>query len=234
MSTYLGNPWLSTAVKDRVSATYEQAVALYRSGRMEEVVAGCNLILQRDPLFDPAKKLLEKTRNPASPIDVNSLAPSATAEDALRQARAAMTSRDFQRVIQITTEILTKDLMKDDARILGDEAREKLEASQFVDQFFKKCQQNIASGNLAAAKADLEKARSLDGDHPAIAQMEQMTSGRAPGAATPAPSPFDSGTSFVVDTPAASGRGTAQASDFGFTFAEEKPAQPSGSRFRAL
>jgi tetratricopeptide (TPR) repeat protein len=231
MGTYLGNPSLSTAVKDRVSATFEQALTLYRSGRTEEVVAGCNLILQMDPLFDPAKKLLEKTRNPASPIDVNSLASSATAEDALRQARTAMTSRDFQRVIQITTEILTNDLMNDDARILGDEAREKMEASPFVDQFLKKCEQHIASGNLAAAKADLEKARSLDSNHPAVARMEQMTSGRAPMAATPAPTPFDSGTSFVIDTPAASGRGTAQASDFGFTFEEEKPAQPSGGGF---
>src|SRR5436853_6255737 len=119
MSTYLGNPSLSTAVKDRVVATFQQALALYRTGRTDEVRAGCNLILQMDPLFDPAKKLLEKTQNPASPIDVNTLTPSTSAEDALRQARVAMTARDFQRVIQITTEVLTNDLMNDDARILG-------------------------------------------------------------------------------------------------------------------
>ena len=229
MSTYLGNPSLSTAVKDRVSATFEQALTLYRSGRKDEVVAGCNLILQMDPLFDPAKKLLEKTRNPASPIDVDSLTPSTTAEDALRQARAAMATRDFQRVIQITTEVLTNDLMNDDARILGDEARERMEASPFVDQFFKKCEQHLAAGNLTAAKADLEKARSLDANHPSIALMEQMTAGRAPAAS--APPAFDSGTSFVVDAPTASARGTAQASDFGFTFEEEKPTQPSAGGF---
>src|SRR5207253_5210519 len=92
--------------------------------------------------------------------------------------------------------------------------------------------------NIPAAKADLDKARALDSDHPAIAQMEQMIAGRgtmpAAPAATQAPAAapafkFDGGTSFVVDNPApASTRGAAQASDFGFTFEEEKPAAPAG------
>lgn len=240
MSTYLGNPSLSTAVKDRVVATFQQALALYRTGRIDEVIAGCGLILQMDPLFDPAKKLLEKARNPMSPIDVDTLVPTTSADDALRQAREAMTARDFGRVVQITTEILTEDLMNDDARILGDNAREKMEAAPFVEQFVKKCQQHLTEGNLPAAKSDLEKARALDSDHPAIAQMEQMISGRGAAPAAPpfsAPQPaapppsfnFDGGTSFVVDNPApASTRGAAQASDFGFTFEEEKPGAPAG------
>ena len=235
MSTYLGNPSLSTAVKDRVVATFQQALALYRTGRTEEVIAGCGLILQMDPLFDPAKKLLEKARNPMSPIDVDTLAPTASADDALRQAREAMTARDYGRVVQITTEILTEDLMNDDARILGDQAREKMEAAPFVEQFVKKCQQHLTEGNVTAAKADLEKARALDSDHLAIGQMEQMIAGRASAPAAPQapaaapPFKFDGGTSFVVDNPApASTRSAAQASDFGFTFEEEKPAAPAG------
>jgi len=240
MSTYLGNPSLSTAVKDRVVATFEQALALYRMGRTEEVIQGCGLILQMDPLFDPARKLLEKTRNPTSPIDIDTLVPTTSADDALRQAREAMTSRDYSRVVQITTEILTEDLMNDDARILGDQAREKMEAAPFVEQFVKKCQQHLGDGNLPAARADLEKARALDSDHPAIAQMERMISGRAAGAVPPPPAPnpvspssFDRGTSFVVDnpSPATSTRAAAQASDFGFTFEEEKPPAPAAGAF---
>ncbi|MCU1350479.1 MAG: Tetratricopeptide repeat protein [Acidobacteria bacterium] len=243
MSTYLGNPSLSTAVKDRVVATFQQALALYRMGRTEEVIQGCGLILQMDPLFDPGRKLLEKARNPMSPIDVDTLVPTTSADDALRQAREAMTARDYSRVVQITTEVLTEDLMNDDARILGDQAREKMEAAPFVEQFLKKCQQHLNDGNLAAAKADLEKARALDSDHPAIVQMERMVSGRgaAPAAPSPAPPPaappssfsFDGGTSFVVDNPAQtpSTRAAAQASDFGFTFEEEKPAAPAAGGF---
>src|SRR5947207_3996798 len=229
MSTYLGNPSLSTAVKERVSSTFQQAVSLYKLGRTDEVLAGCNLILQMDPSFDPARKLAEKTRNPSLPIDIDALIPE-SADDALVEARTAMAARDFQRVVNITTEILTNDLMNDEARILGDEAREKLEAAPFVEQFAKKCEQHIASGNVAAARQDLEKARALDASHPAVRRIEQMVTS-SPVAPTPPPPPappsggfsFDPQPSFVVDNkPAApTGRTAAQAADFGFTFEEE-------------
>ncbi|MCU1348953.1 MAG: hypothetical protein JWO56_1983, partial [Acidobacteria bacterium] len=147
----------------------------------------------------------------------------------------------------------TEDLLNDDARILGDEAREKMEAAPFVEQFFRKCEQHVAAGNFPAAKGDLDKARALDAEHPAIARMMTMVAGGAapapaapptpPPAAAPsfsfdapaAPSAFDFGgggsgstPSFVVDQPSSAARSTADASDFGFTFEEEKPAMPSG------
>jgi tetratricopeptide (TPR) repeat protein len=229
---YLGNPSLSTAVKDRVGATFQQALALYRQGRTEDVLAGCELILKMDPLFDPAKKLMEKTRNPAAPIDVEQLVAVPSASDAMAVARQAMAARDFQRVLNITTEVLTNDLMNDEARILGDEAREKMEAAPFVDQFLAKCQQHIQSANLPAARVDLEKARALDAAHPAIAKMEQLVAAGPASKASPAaaasPS-FDFGAnatpSFIVDQPSAAGAGSGRAADpadFGFTFEEDK------------
>src|SRR4051794_7731640 len=184
--TYPGNASLAAAVKDRVVSTFQQTLALYKQGRQDDVYAGCNLILQMDPSFDPAKRLLEKTRNPNLPIDVDTLLP-ASADDALVEARTAMGARDFQRVVNITTEILTNDLMNDEARILGDEAREKLEAGPFVEQFAKKCEQHIASGNVAAARQDLEKARSLDSGHPLVRRIEQMITGSAIAAPAAAP-----------------------------------------------
>lgn len=238
MSDYPGNPALAAPIKERVNSTFQQALALYRAGRTADVVSGCTLILQMDPLFDPAKKLLEKARNPASPIDIESLAPAAAPSNAgaaLQEAREAMKARDFQRVVQITTDVLTNDLMNDEARVLSEEARNKMEAAPFVEQFMKKCEQHLAAGNMAAAQGDLEKAHSLDAEHPSVSRMQQMIAkGIGKPAAQPAPlSPaappsapaafsFDS---FVVDAPAAAtGRGTAQASDFGFTFEEDKPA----------
>ena len=237
MATYLGNPSLSTAVKDRVMSTFQQALQLYKIGRTEEVVQGCGLILQMDPQFDPAKKLLEKARNPMAPIDIDSLVPAASTGDALTEARDAMTHRDFQRVINITTEILTNDLMNEDARVLNDSAREKMEAAPFIDQFARKFDQSVANNDMASARTNLEKARSLDPDHPAVNRMEKtVVSGTPvpppPPPAAPAPPPpspagfsFDA-PSFIVDAPQPQtpGRGTAQAADFGFTFEEEKPA----------
>ena len=232
MSDYPGNPALAAAIKERVNSTFQQALALYKAGKTEEAISGCNLILQMDPVYDPAKKLLEKARNPAMPVDVTSLGTPDNA-GALQDAREAMNARDYQRVVQITTDILTNDLMNDEARVLSEQAREKMEAAPFVEQFVKKCEQHLASGNLAAAQGDLEKAKSLDADHPGVQRMEQMIAKASrpsapPAAQSPAPGaqPAYSFDSFVVDAPAASGRGTAQASDFGFTFEEDKPAAP--------
>ena len=221
MATYLGNASLSTAVKERVLSTFQQTIALYKQGRTDEVVQGCGLILRMDPMFDPAKKLLEKVRNPSSPVDVDKLLPGAADDTRLRDARTAMAGRDFQRVLDLTTELLTEDLTNDDARVLNEQAREKVEAAPFVEQFIRKAESLIAQGNTAGARQELEKARALDSDHPGIRRVEQ-TMTAAPVAAAA------SSTSFIVDTPAAApGRGTAQAADFGFTFEEEK--QPQGS-----
>jgi tetratricopeptide (TPR) repeat protein len=212
MAVYPGNSALSTAVKDRVLSTFQQTLTLFKQGRTEEVVQGCGLILRMDPLFDPAKKLMEKARNPASPINVDSL----IAADPIAEARAAMQARSFQKVVDITTEILTNDLMNDEARVLNEQAREKMEAAPFVDQFVRKAEQAIATGDANAARVSLEKLKTLDADDTAIARLETGIKGIKPAAP-------GSSQSFIVDTPAAAGsRGSAQASDFGFTFEEEK------------
>jgi tetratricopeptide (TPR) repeat protein len=234
MSTYLGNETLAPAVKERVLSTFQQTLALYKQGRTEEVVAGCGLILRMDPMFDPAKKLLEKTRNPQLAINVDMLVPSlppAAVADPMAEARRAFEARDFQRAINITTEILTNDLMNDEARILNEQARDKMEASPFVEQFARKVEQHLTNNNAAAARSELEKARALDPDHPALKRLEQLfsrpASQPAPPPAAPSTFNFDSGSpSFVVDAPQtpSSGRSAAQAADFGFTFEEEKPA----------
>lgn len=224
--SYPGNPSLSSAVQDRVVSTFRQALVLHHQGRVDEVMAGCTLILQMDPMFDPARKLIEKLRNPALPIDVDSLLPQ-DSNTALQQARDAMAARDFERVVHLTTEILTNDLLNDEARILGDEAREKLEAAPFVEQFARKCDQHLAGGNVAAAKMDLEKARALDPTHPDVLRVARAIDTRG---ATPAPAFTPS---FIVDEPAQpqSGRAAAPAADFGFSFEEEKPAEVSFSDF---
>jgi tetratricopeptide (TPR) repeat protein len=220
MATYPGNASLSSAVKDRVLSTFQQTLALYKQGRAAEVVEGCTLILRMDPTFDPARKLLEKTRNPNSPVDVDSLMPSS--DDPLREARAAMASRDFQRANDLTTEVLRDDFTNEEARAINDEAREKIEAAPFVEQFIRKAETFAGQGNAASARNELEKARALDSDHPGIGRVAESLAAPQPAASfTSGPSP-----SFVVEAPppTAAGRGTAQATDFGFTFEEDKAA----------
>src|SRR5207249_2977111 len=100
-----------------------------------------------------------------------------------------------------------------------EQAREKMEAAPFVDQFVKKAEQAIAKGDAQAARTSLDKLKTLDADDTAIARLESGINGIKPAAAQ------GSSSSFIVDTPAAGqGRSSAQASDFGFTFEEEKAA----------
>ena len=225
---YPGNASLSSAVKERVVSTFQQTLALYHQRRTDEVAAGCTLILQMDPMFDPARKLMDKVRNPSLPIDVDMLMPQQGAAS-MQQAREAMDARDFERVLQLTSAILSEDLLNDDARVLADEAREKLEAAPFVTQFSSRCDQSLAAGNIAAAKMDLEKARALDSTHPDVVRIARTLASRdaaPPAAAAPPPS-------FVIDAPAASasGRSAAQATDFGFAFEEEKSEDVSFANF---
>src|SRR5579884_2009027 len=195
MSTYPGNVSLSNAVKERVVSTFQQALALYKQGRSDEVVQGCGLILRMDPQFDPAKKLMEKARNPNAPVDIDALSSQLSA-DPMEEARAAMATRNFQKVIDLTTEVLTNDLTNDDARLLNEQAREKLEAAPFVDQFIKKAEQAIASGNPDAARASIEKIKSLDPDDTALARLQTALNQAKPAQQQSTQSP-----SFVVDTP---------------------------------
>jgi tetratricopeptide (TPR) repeat protein len=229
--SYPGNPSLPAPVKDRVVTTFQQTLALFKQGRMDEVSAGCNLLLQMDPTFEPARKLLEKMRNPGAAIDVDRLLPSPGDERSpLEQAREAMAARDFERVLHLTSAVLTDDMMNDEARVMGDEAREKLEAAPFVEQFARKASQSLDAGNVAAAKMELEKARALDSSHPEVVRVSRLMEGRITGSGTMAVPP----PSFVVDDRAGAqpgSRSTAQAADFGFTFEEDKPAETSFSDF---
>ncbi len=225
MATYSGNASLSQAVKDRVLSTFQQTVTLYKQGRSAEVVEGCTLILRMDPTFDPARKLLEKTRNPNAPIDVDSLLPESPGADVLNEARAALAARDFQRAAELTSEVLRDDFTNEEARLVNDTARERIEAAPFVEQFIRKSEMFARQGNTSAARAELEKARALDDGHPGIRRIAESM--QAPEPAAPS---FSSGgsPSFVVEAPppAPTTRSAAQAADFGFTFEEEKPAEP--------
>ncbi|HXA16884.1 MAG TPA: tetratricopeptide repeat protein [Thermoanaerobaculia bacterium] len=226
MATYSGNASLSQAVKDRVLSTFQQSLTLYKEGRSAEVVEGCTLILRMDPMFDPARKLLEKTRNPNAAINVDSLLPAAPGSDILNEARAALAARDFQRAAELTSEVLRDDFTNEEARLVNDTARERIEAAPFVEQFIRKSEMFARQGNASAARSELEKARALDDGHPGIRRVAESMKAAEP----PAAPSFNSGSSpsFVVETPppAPTARSAAQAADFGFTFEEEKPAEP--------
>jgi len=254
--TYPGNASLPSEVRERVAQTFRHTVDLFKQGRSDEVRAGCELMLKMDPLFEPAKRMLDKLNNPFASVDVEALLASVGSDDSgpVAEARSAFASRDFRRVMEICGSVLASDPSNASARELGAAATEKLEAEPFVMQFVEQARNELAAGRLDAAKSALDKAASLDEDHPGVTgtyvSLEAARSGggfvpsfdASSAFATPAeepiaaPSGFDFSSAFVVDSPApaappaSSAPSAAQAADFGFTFEEEqKGAAPVAS-----
>lgn len=262
---YPGNSSLPAEVRQRVITTFKQSVDLFRQGNRDDALAGCDYVLKMDPTFDPARQLMEKIENPIAPVDVDNLLASVAGGVAIDDAREALRARDFARVLDITSEILRSDFTNLEAQQVAEEAQAKLEAAPFIDQFLSSARNKLSSGNFAGAASDVQKAKQLDDDHPAVLDLERQlvtpqqsepagfsspfgsgfsssdpfgapttnegfsagfgsdfgSPAGSPPAQQPASPPPSQETSFVVDTPSASGT---QASDFGFTFEEEQPS----------
>lgn len=72
--SYPGNSSLSQEIRERLLNTFSQTLELTRQGNAEEARLGCDFILRMDPLFQPAKVLLDRLKQAQGPIDVSDLA----------------------------------------------------------------------------------------------------------------------------------------------------------------
>lgn len=208
-NSYPGNPSLPSEVRQRVLATFRQTLDLFDEGRLDEVVAGCELLLDMDSRFEPAEKLREKAMDPSAPIDLGPLyalvgkadgaapeGPEGTSDE-LMAAVEAISHRDFQTAIDLCNAILADDPNNEQAQQLGEKALERLEAAPFVEQFISESRAALEQGNLGAARTGIEKARTLDPTHPEVTRLQseidlrEASGGEAPEA--PAPVSFDFG-----------------------------------------
>lgn len=231
-TSYQGTPSLPPEVKTRVLSIFRHALDAYKEGRTDEAASGCDLLLAIDSAFAPARELQQLLTNP-SPEALKRLETAAAGpEDPLSAARAAMEARDFERVVEICSAVLRSDVMNEDAQTLASTAQERLEAAPFIEQFIRTAQSQADAGNLAGARATLDKARSLDPTHPLIDEVQQATERQAgiePQTSMDDETPLfvDPAASFIVEEapapaspPPADGRSAS--GDFGFTFEEDQ------------
>ncbi|HEY6066519.1 MAG TPA: tetratricopeptide repeat protein [Thermoanaerobaculia bacterium] len=64
---------LPVEVRDKIVSTFRHTLDLYRDGKLDDCLIGCDFILKMDPRFAPARKLQEKARNPKADVDVAEL-----------------------------------------------------------------------------------------------------------------------------------------------------------------
>jgi tetratricopeptide (TPR) repeat protein len=190
---YPGNLSLPREVRDKILSTFRHTLNLYKEGKTDDCLIGCDFILKMDPRFAPARQLIEKAKNPANEIDVASLeaivaeTPSrpervATPETDRLIVRAAesFNARDFDAAIAAAEQVLQVLPGNQDAAQILEKARQKKSAQP---QFEVARQRAIAAldGHRASeARAALDKMRSLDPEHPAVALLDRRLAAPAP------------------------------------------------------
>jgi tetratricopeptide (TPR) repeat protein len=97
---YPGNLSLPTEVREKILSTFRHTLDLYRDGKVDDCLIGCDFILKMDPRFGPARKLQEKAKNPKAEVDVAEL------RGILDAAVAAASRRDTAEILLPSPEAL--------------------------------------------------------------------------------------------------------------------------------
>jgi len=195
---YPGNPSLPREVRDKILSTFRHTLNLYKEGKSEDCLIGCDFILKMDPRFAPARQLLEKTKNPASEIEVASLEAvvsetptrqdriaSAETDRLLVRAAESFNTRDFDAAIAAAEQVLQALPGNQDATEILRKARERKNAQPQFEVARQRAIAALDGHRESEARAALEKMRALDAEHPAVALLERRLA--RPAAAPPKP-----------------------------------------------
>ena len=186
--SYAGNPSLAPEVRRRIVETFRHTLDVAARGSLEEARLGCDFILQLDPLFSPAQTLSDRLRSATGPVAVDDLvqrldgagrgAPAAAATPAAGALREELerllAARDFSGLDRRVKESQAAVAADPSLQALLGTAQERMEAAPYVDRFLDQARNALAHGRPGDARAALDKARSLDPEHPAIAVLTEQ------------------------------------------------------------
>jgi hypothetical protein len=94
---YPGNLSLPAEVREKILSTFRHTLDLYRDGKVDDCLIGCDFILKMDPRFAPARQLQEKAKNPKAEVSIEELR-------AILEAAAAPVRRDTAEVLLVPPE----------------------------------------------------------------------------------------------------------------------------------
>jgi tetratricopeptide (TPR) repeat protein len=199
---YPGNPGLPKEVREKILSTFRHSLNLYKAGKGEDCAVGCEFILKMDPRFVPARRLLDKARDPGASTDIaelesyvaETLTPmeklGSTAPDKLLiSAIEAYADRDFDRAIENSNRVLSVLPGNKDAREILEKATRKKELQPHVDNFRQRALFALESGQKDEAKRNFERMRSLDPEHPEVERLADRLRDDASASPAGAPAP---------------------------------------------
>jgi tetratricopeptide (TPR) repeat protein len=217
--SYPGNPSLPAEVREKILSTFRHALNLFSSGNVSDCLIGCEFILKMDPRFTPARRLQEKVRNRDSDIDISELqaaanpatapspSPAATAPPAsapppphpagkpdaprlLAEAAQKYGALDFEGAIAAATRALTLLPGNKDALAMIEKAAGRKATQPLIESTRVRAEEALAGGQLSKARLEVERMRSIDPGHPAIALLERrMNAAASPAGGDSAPGP---------------------------------------------
>ena len=193
---YPGNPSLPKEVRDKILSTFRHTLNLFKEGKADDCVIGCDFILKMDPRFAPARQLMEKAKNPAAAVDVGGLealvaatptrqerVASAEVDKLLVRAAESLNAREFDDAISTAEQVLQALPGNRDAQAILEKARRRKDAGPQVEVARQRAMMALDSNRPSEARAAVERIRSIDPDHPSIAELEEILAVAAPKAA---------------------------------------------------
>lgn len=184
--SYPGNPVLPREVREKILSTFRHTLNLYKEGKTDDCLIGCDFILKMDPRFAPARQLMEKAKNPAAGVDVASLelivsatqtplerVASVETDRLLVRAAESYNARDFDAALAAAEQVLQVLPGNQDATQILEKARQKKNAAPQFEVARQRAIGALDAQRPTEARAALEKMRSLDAEHPAVALLER-------------------------------------------------------------
>ncbi len=197
VSPYPGNPSLPREVRDKILSTFRHTLNLYKEGKADDCVIGCDFILKMDPRFAPARQLMEKAKNPAAGVDVGALeaivaatptrqerVASVDTDRLLVRAAESLNARDFDAAIATAEQVLKVLPGNQDAGAILEQARQRKNAQPQFEAARQRAIAALEGQRPAEARAALDKMRLLDPEHPAVSLLERRISASAAPAAS--------------------------------------------------
>jgi tetratricopeptide (TPR) repeat protein len=183
---YPGNPSLPREVREKILSTFRHTLNLFKESKIDDCVIGCDFILKMDPRFTPARQLMEKARNPAADVDLAVL-ELVVAETPTRQERVAsvetdrllvraaesFNARDFDAAVAAAEGVLKVLPGNRNAMEILEKARQKKSAQPQFEVARQRAMAALDGHRMSEARAALDKMRSLDAEHPAVALLER-------------------------------------------------------------
>ena len=233
---YPGNPSLPREVRDKILSTFRHTINLFKEGKTEDCVIGCDFILKMDPRFVPARQLMEKAKNPSSEVDVARL-ETLVSETPTRQERVAtadsdrllvraaesFNARDFDAAIATAEQVLQALPGNQDATVILAKAREKKNAQPQFEVARQRAIAALDGHRMGEARAALERMRALDSEHPAVTLLERRLATPEPKAPEVGES-TNPGLSLQEEPEASSGGGLGDLSLDSLSLDDDSPA----------